>query len=98
MPNVANSTEERVPPVQVEQSGNNEGAIWQRETEDGVIHTLTRSYRQQENRERRATFFRDDLPILGTLLERAYAWLLFQEKSNEAENSLETAGSRGVEV
>jgi hypothetical protein len=60
-----------------------EASIWRNETENGPRYsvTITRLYKDDEQRKTTDSFGRDDLPLAGKVLDMAQAWIFEFPKS-----------------
>ena len=75
----------RPKPVHEVRLGRLKAAIWANETEQGVRHNVTvcRLYRDGDQWRTTESFGRDDLLLLGKVLDRAHSWILDQGRGEE---------------
>ena len=65
-------------PVHELRLGRIRAAIWENETQNGMLHnvTVSRLYKNEDDVWKDSTSFsRDDLPLLGKVLDRAHSWI-----------------------
>ena len=65
-------------PVHELRLGRIRAAIWENETQNGTLHnvTVTRLYKNDNDEwQDSSSFGRDDLPLVGKVLDRAHTWI-----------------------
>ena len=64
-------------PVHELRLGRIRAAIWENETQNGTLHnvTVSRLYKDGDQWKDSASFSRDDLPLVGKVLDRAHTWI-----------------------
>ncbi len=64
-------------PVHELRLGRIRAAIWENETQNGVLHnvTVSRLYKDGDEWKDSSSFGRDDLPLVGKVLDRAHTWI-----------------------
>lgn len=64
-------------PVHELRLGRIRAAIWENETQNGTLHnvTVSRLYKDGDEWKDSTSFGRDDLPLVGKLLDRAHSWI-----------------------
>lgn len=73
--------------------------IWQRHSRAGLRHTVavTRLYRDGDIWKHSSRFMRDDLPLVGFVLDQAHTWIYQQSAATGADTDLGAAASRRAE-
>lgn len=74
---------EKSKPIQEFKRGKIKAAIWANASERGVFHSvkLSRLYKVGEEWKTTERFGKDDLPVLRTVLDQAYEWMLEQSEA-----------------
>lgn len=74
-------------PVHEVRLGRIKAAIWENETPNGARHnvTVTRLYKDGNHWKDSASFGRDDLPLVGKVVDLAHTWIF--ENANAASES-----------
>ncbi len=64
-------------PVHEIRLGRIRAAIWENETQNGTRHnvTVSRLYKDGDNWKDSGSFGRDDLPVVGKVLDRCHDWI-----------------------
>lgn len=67
-------------PVHEIRLGRIRAAIWENETQNGTRHnvTVSRLYKDGDDWKDSSSFGRDDLPLVGKVLDRAHSWIFAQ--------------------
>ena len=67
-------------PVHEIRLGRIRAAIWENETQNGTRHnvTVSRLYKDGNNWKDSSSFGRDDLPLVGKVLDRCHSWIYDQ--------------------
>lgn len=70
-------------PVHEIRLGRVKAAIWANETTAGIRHnaTFTRIYKDGEQWKDRASFGRDDLPLLARVADLVHTWIFEQDRA-----------------
>lgn len=91
-----NATKAR--PVHEFRLGRIRAAIWENETPNGTRHnvTVSRLYKDGDDWKDSTSFGRDDLPLVGKVLDQAHTWIFAQlgGANNGHENSNESDGNQ----
>jgi hypothetical protein len=82
-------------PVHEIRLGRIKAAIWENETQNGLLHnvTFTRLYRDEDQWKDSTSFGRDDLPLLAKVADMAHTWI-FHQKQEESNGSTEKKGPK----
>ncbi len=72
-------------PVHEIRLGRIKAAIWENDTDNGTRHnvTVSRLYKDGEQWKDSTSFGRDDLPLVGKVVDQAHSWI-FTQKSEPA--------------
>lgn len=64
-------------PIHELRLGRIRAAIWENETQNGVLHnvTVSRLYKDGDEWKDSSSFGRDDLPLVSKVLDRAHTWI-----------------------
>lgn len=75
-------------PVHEIRLGRIRAAIWENETQNGTRHnvTVSRLYKDGDDWKDSSSFGRDDLPLVGKVLDRAHSWIFAQNGSASTGN------------
>lgn len=76
-------------PVHEIRLGRIRAAIWENETQNGTRHnvTVSRLYKDGDNWKDSSSFGRDDLPLVGKVLNRCHDWIFaYQAASSSNDN------------
>ncbi len=75
-------------PVHEVRMGRIRAAIWENETQNGTRHnvTVSRLYKDGDQWKDTSSFGRDDLPLVGKVLDQAHSWI-FDAASGGNDNS-----------
>lgn len=70
-------------PVHEIRIGRVRAAIWENETQHGIRHnvTVSRLYKDGNNWKDSNSFGRDDLPLVGKVLDRCHSWIFDQQSA-----------------
>jgi hypothetical protein len=76
-------------PIHEVRLGSVKAAIWSNETEKGVMYNVTASrlYRNGSDWKTTDSFGRDDLLVLGKVLDRAHSWICDQQQRAQPDES-----------
>jgi len=68
-------------PVHEIRLGRIRAAIWENETQNGTRHnvTVSRLYKDGDTWKDSSSFGRDDLPLVGKVLDRCHSWIFDQQ-------------------
>lgn len=71
-------------PVHEIRLGRIRAAIWENDTQNGTRHnvTVSRLYKDGDEWKDSSSFGRDDLPLVGKVLDRCHTWIFEQAASN----------------
>ncbi len=74
-------------PVHEVRFGRIRAAIWENETQNGLLYnvTVSRSYRDGDQWKDSTSFSRDDLPLVAKVADLCHTWI-FQHKPDENGN------------
>ena len=74
------TTQAKPRPVHEIRLGRIRAAIWENETQNGTRHnvTLSRLYKDGDQWKDSASFGRDDLPLIGKVVDRCHSWIFEQ--------------------
>jgi hypothetical protein len=91
---------EKVRPVHEIRLGRIKAAVWENETQNGIMHNVTfsRLYKDGKNWRDSSSFGRDDLPLLSKVADRVHTWLFEknQDQNGSSKESNDSAnGSNG---
>ena len=80
---------EKVRPVHEVRLGRIKAAIWENETQTGLRHNVTvqRIYKDGHDWKTSDSFGRDDLPLVGKVVDMAHTWIFEQGQASENESS-----------
>lgn len=75
-------------PVHEVRLGRIRAAVWENETQNGTRHnvTLSRLYKDGEEWKDSTSFGRDDLPLVGKVVDMAHSWIFEQGGHAVGEN------------
>jgi hypothetical protein len=81
-------TAKKSAPVHEIRLGRIRAAIWENETQNGMRHnvTVSRLYKDGDDWRDSASFGRDDLPLVGKVLDRCHSWIFEQTGSSSNGN------------
>ena len=81
------STDTKTRPVHELRLGRIRAAIWANETQNGTRHnvTVSRIYKDGDAWKDSTSFGRDDLPLVGKVLDRCHSWI-FEQSVSAASN------------
>ena len=67
-------------PVHEVRLGRIRAAIWENETQNGIRHnvTVSRLYKDGDDWRDSTSFGRDDLPLVGKVVDQAHSWIFQQ--------------------
>jgi len=73
-------------PVHEIRLGRIRAAIWENETQNGTRHnvTVSRLYKDGDNWKDSGSFGRDDLPLVGKVLDRCHSWIFDQQAAGSS--------------
>ena len=82
---MANQSDTKTKPVHEIRLGRIRAAIWANQTDNGLRHnvTVSRLYKDGDNWKDSHSFGRDDLPLVGKVLDRCHDWI-FASQTTEA--------------
>ena len=82
------STDTKTRPVHELRLGRIRAAIWANETQNGTRHnvTVSRIYKDGDAWKDSTSFGRDDLPLVGKVLDRCHSWIFEQTGSSSSGN------------
>lgn len=71
---------EKTRPVHEVRLGRIKAAIWENETQNGTRHnvTVSRLYKDGDEWKDSTSFGRDDLPLVGKVVDQAHSWIFNQ--------------------
>ncbi len=71
---------EKTRPVHEVRLGRIKAAIWENETQNGTRHnvTVSRLYKDGDEWKDSTSFGRDDLPLVGKVVDQAHSWIFSQ--------------------
>lgn len=71
---------EKTRPVHEFRLGRIKAAIWENETQNGTRHnvTVSRLYKDGDEWKDSTSFGRDDLPLVGKVVDQAHSWIFNQ--------------------
>jgi hypothetical protein len=77
-------TQEKKRPVHEIRLGRIRAAIWENDTQNGTRHnvTVSRLYKDGDDWKDSSSFGRDDLPLVGKVLDQAHSWIFEQNGSD----------------
>ena len=92
------STDTKTRPVHELRLGRIRAAIWANETQNGTRHnvTVSRIYKDGDAWKDSTSFGRDDLPLVGKVLDRCHSWIF--EQSGSAANGNGSGDAKGDDV
>ena len=75
-------------PVHEIRLGRVRAAIWENETQHGTRHnvTVSRLYKDGNNWKDSTSFGRDDLPLVGKVLDRCHDWIFSYQAASSGGN------------
>ena len=81
-------------PVHEIRLGRIRAAIWENETQNGTRHnvTVSRLYKDGDDWKDSSSFGRDDLPLVGKVLDQAHSWIFEQHGSSSSGNGNSESG------
>ena len=87
------STDTKTRPVHELRLGRIRAAIWANETQNGTRHnvTVSRIYKDGDAWKDSTSFGRDDLPLVGKVLDRCHSWI-FEQTSSAASGNGDAKG------
>lgn len=90
---MAKSSAKKACPVHEIRLGRIRAAIWENDTQNGTRHnvTVTRLYKDGDEWKDSSSFGRDDLPLVGKVLDRCHSWIF--EQATAASNGNGHGGS-----
>lgn len=73
-------------PVHEIRLGRIRAAIWENETQNGTRHnvTVSRLYKDGDDWKDSSSFGRDDLPLVGKVLDRCHSWIFDQQLASSS--------------
>jgi hypothetical protein len=85
---MAKRTATKPRPIHEIRLGRIRAAIWENETEIGTRHnvTVSRLYKDGDQWNDSASFGRDDLPLVGKVLDQAHSWIFDQNGGSASRN------------
>ena len=86
---MSNDNDTKAKPVHEVRLGRIRAAIWENETKNGTRHnvTVSRLYKDGDNWRDSNSFGRDDLPLVGKVLDRAHSWIYDRSTSTTSNGS-----------
>ena len=80
------STDTRTRPVHELRMGRIRAAIWANETQNGTRHnvTVSRIYKDGNDWKDSSSFGRDDLPLVGKVMDQAHSWIFANGNSSSS--------------
>ncbi|MCA9078011.1 MAG: hypothetical protein R3C02_26345 [Planctomycetaceae bacterium] len=86
---MANQSDTKTKPVHEIRLGRIRAAIWANQTDNGLRHnvTVSRLYKDGDNWKDSHSFGRDDLPLVGKVLDRCHSWIFDQSVRTNGDNS-----------
>jgi hypothetical protein len=77
---MAKTSAKKAGPVHEIRLGRIRAAIWENDTQNGTRHnvTVTRLYKDGDEWRDSSSFGRDDLPLVGKVLDRCHSWIFEQ--------------------
>ncbi len=81
-------TAKKAGPVHEIRLGRIRAAIWENDTQNGTRHnvTVSRLYKDGDDWKDSASFGRDDLPLVGKVLDRCHSWIFEQAVAASNDN------------
>ena len=86
---------EKTKPVHEIRLGRIKAAIWENETQNGTMYTVTISRLWRDGKQWRdsASFGRDDLPLIAKVADRVHSWIFEQSQDHSGSQNTEPNGS-----
>ncbi len=78
-------------PIHELRLGRIRAAIWENETQNGTLHnvTVSRLYKDGDDWKDSSSFGRDDLPLVGKVLDQAHTWIFAHTGGATGQNGRE---------
>ena len=96
---MATKSNPKTRPVHEIRLGRIRAAIWVNETPNGIRHnvTVSRLYKDDDGWKDSSSFGRDDLPLVGKVLDRCHTWI-FEQTGNVTNGNAESKNGSNDEV
>lgn len=90
------SAPKKTRPVQEIRLGRIRAAIWENETQNGTRHnvTISRIYKDGDDWKDTGSFGRDDLLLVGKVMDRAHSWIFAHSATSSQQNGSDNGDAK----